>query len=77
MALALKKAARMIEDGRLDEWVKQRYASWNEDLGQRILQGNLSLADLARYADEQGLALVHRSGRQELLENIVNQALFD
>ncbi|AHF78735.1 Xylose isomerase [Sodalis praecaptivus] len=77
LALALKKAARMIEDGRLDEWVKQRYAGWNEDLGQRILQGNLSLADLARYADEQGLAPVHRSGRQELLENIVNQALFD
>lgn len=77
LALALKKAARMIEDDRLDEWVKQRYAGWNEDLGQRILQGNLSLADLARYADEQGLAPVHRSGRQELLENIVNQALFD
>lgn len=53
--LALKKAARMIEDGRLDQWVKERYAGWNEDLGQRILQGNLSLAELACYADEQGL----------------------
>lgn len=77
LALALKKAAKMIEDGRLDHWVKERYAGWNEDLGQRILQGNLSLAELARYADEQGLAPEHRSGRQELLENIVNQALFD
>lgn len=76
MALALKVAAKLIEDGRLDQTIKARYAGWNGDLGQRILQGNLSLADLAKYAEQHALAPVHHSGQQELLENIVNQVLY-
>lgn len=76
MALALKAAARLIEDGRLDQALKTRYASWNGDLGQRVLQGNLSLTELAHYAERHALAPEHHSGRQELLENIVNQVLY-
>ena len=76
MALALKVAAKLIEDGRLDQMAKERYAGWSGDLGQRVLQGNLSLADLAKYADQHALAPEHRSGQQELLENIVNQVLY-
>lgn len=76
MALALKVAARLIEDGRLDQLIKARYAGWNGDLGQRILQGNLSLSELAQFAQKHDLAPEHHSGQQELLENIVNQILF-
>jgi xylose isomerase len=76
MALALKVAAKLIEDGRLDQTIKARYAGWNGDLGQRILQGNLSLADLAKYAEQHALAPSHHTGQQELLENIVNQVLY-
>lgn len=76
LALSLKIAAKMITDGRLDQSVKARYAGWNADLGQRILQGNLSLAELAEYAGQHNLAPEHRSGQQELLENVVNQVIF-
>ncbi|QWA10543.1 xylose isomerase [Sodalis ligni] len=76
MALALKVAAKFIEDGRLDQLVKARYAGWNGDLGQRVLQGNLSLADVAAYAQQHALAPEHHSGQQELFENIVNQVLY-
>ncbi len=76
MALALKVAARLLEDGRLDQLVKARYAGWNADLGQRILQGNLSLSELAQFAEKHDLAPEHHSGQQELLENIVNQVLY-
>lgn len=76
LALALKLAARLFEDGRLENRVKARYADWNGDLGRRIMQGSLTLAELAHYADSHDLAPEHRSGQQELLENIVNQVLY-
>lgn len=38
MALALKIAARMIEDGELDKRIAQRYSGWNSELGQQILE---------------------------------------
>jgi xylose isomerase len=56
MALALKVAARMIEDGELDKRVAKRYAGWNGELGQQILKGQLTLAELAKYAEQQNLA---------------------
>lgn len=77
MALALKKAAKMIEDGRLEKAVQARYAGWNKDFAQKILKGEMSLADLAKYTEEHNLSPTHQSGHQELLENIVNQIIFD
>ena len=77
MALALKVAARMIEDGELDKRVAKRYSGWNSELGQQILKGQLSLAEIAKYAEQQQLAPQHQSGHQELLENVVNRYLFD
>ncbi|KHS82946.1 xylose isomerase [Pectobacterium carotovorum] len=76
MALALKAAARMIEDDKLNQLVAKRYAGWNGELGQQILQGNASLESLARYAESHQLAPQHQSGQQELLENLVNRHLF-
>lgn len=64
MALALKIAARMIEDGELDKRIAQRYSGWNSELGQQILKGQMSLADLAKYAQEHNLSPVHQSGRR-------------
>ncbi|HAK49663.1 MAG TPA: hypothetical protein DCM34_10785 [Salmonella bongori] len=77
MALALKVAARMIEDGQLDQRVAKRYAGWNGELGQQILKGQMSLTDIAQYAEQHNLAPVHKSGHQEQLENLVNHYLFD
>ena len=77
MALALKVAARMIEDGELDKRVAKRYSGWNSELGQQILKGQLSLAEIAKYAEQHQLAPQHQSGHQELLENLVNHYLFD
>ncbi|EOA1826300.1 TPA: xylose isomerase [Raoultella planticola] len=77
MALALKKAARMIEDGQLEQRVAKRYAGWSRDVGQQILQGQMSLAQTARYAEQHNLNPQHQSGHQELLENLVNAYLFE
>ncbi|AUG98587.1 xylose isomerase [Pectobacteriaceae bacterium CE70] len=77
MALSLKVAARMIEDNQLNQLVAKRYAGWNSELGQQILQGKASLEMLSKYAESHQLAPHHQSGRQERLENLVNQYLFD
>ncbi|MEL7630196.1 xylose isomerase [Pectobacterium aroidearum] len=76
MALALKAAARMIEDDKLNQLVAKRYAGWNGELGQQILQGKASLESLAHYAESHQLAPQHQSGQQELLENLVNRHLY-
>jgi xylose isomerase len=63
----------MIKDGRLEKAVSARYAGWESASGQDILGGRVSLDDLAQrvLADNTDVAPV--SGRQELLENLVNQ----
>nr|MBA2817863.1 Xylose isomerase [Candidatus Pantoea persica] len=74
--LALKVAARMVEEGELDRRVVQRYSGWNGEFGQQILNGGFSLSSLAAYAQQQ-FNPQHRSGRQEQLENLVNHYLYD
>ena len=66
----------MSEDGQLDHNVAKRYAGWNSELGQQIMQGKMSLEELSRYASQHNLNPQHQSGHQELLENKVNRYLF-
>ena len=51
--------------------MKDRYAGWEGDLGKKI-SGGASLDDLASLVHAQGISPQPRSGRQERLENIVN-----
>ena len=76
MAASLKVAARMVESGELDRRVAQRYSGWNGELGQQILQGEMSLSALASLATQQQFNPQHQSGRQEQLENLVNGWLY-
>ena len=76
MALSLKCAAKMIEDKLLNQKVAERYADWNKNLGKDILQGNMSLQEIAQYSLANNLQPKARSGAQEQLENIVNKAIF-
>lgn len=76
LALSLKRAAKMIEEETLHKIVEVRYAGWNGELGQQILQGQLSLEQLARLVQEKGFDPKPVSGQQEYLENIVNQVIY-
>lgn len=76
MALSLKIAAKMVEDGALDQKIAERYAGWNGKLGQQILAGESSLESLAKYAESGQINPQHPSGQQELLENLVNRYIF-
>lgn len=76
MALSLKCAAKMIEDKLLNQKVAERYADWDKKLGKDILQGNMSLQEIAQYSLVNNLQPKARSGAQEQLENIVNKSIF-
>ena len=75
-ALGLIKAAKIIEDGRIDDFIADRYASYNSGIGAKIRAGETTLEELAAYAENMGTPELPGSGRQEYLESIVNNILF-
>ena len=72
-ARGLKIAAAIRADGRLDTFVKDRYSSWDHGVGQEIENGQASLDSLEAYMLGKGEASPNDSGRQEYLENLINE----
>jgi xylose isomerase len=72
-ARGLKIAAAIRKDGRLAKFVKQRYASWDTGVGRDIERGKASLKQLEAYTLKKGEASPNQSGRQEMLENLINE----
>jgi xylose isomerase len=72
-ARGLKIASAIRADGRLAEFVKTRYSSWDTGLGAQIEAGKETLASLETFALGQGEAKANQSGRQEFLENLINE----
>jgi xylose isomerase len=74
-ARGLKAAAALRADGRLGEIVKNRYASWDSGIGASIEAGRETFASLEKYALGRPDPVQKNSGRQELIENILNELL--
>ncbi|MFM7149636.1 MAG: xylose isomerase, partial [Gemmataceae bacterium] len=72
-ARGLKVAAKIRAEGVMKDFVKKRYASWDSGLGQQIEQGKVGFEDLEKYMLEKGNPDKNVSGRQEMLENILNR----
>ena len=76
LAQALLAAEQLILDGRLEANREARYAGWSGPLGQTILSGETTLEALEARVASGELDPRPVSGRQELLENVVNQAIW-
>ena len=72
-ARGLKIAHAITADGRLAAFVKERYKSWDSELGRRVESGQAGFADLDAYIMPKGEAAKNVSGRQEMLENLINE----
>jgi xylose isomerase len=72
-ARGLKIAAAIRADGRLDGFVKQRYATWDTGIGAKIEAGKAGFKELAAHMLKQGEVTPNTSGRQEFLENLINE----
>jgi len=72
-ARGLKIAAAIRKDGRLAEFVKERYGSWNTGIGAKIESGKMNFTELEAYMLQKGEVAPNVSGRQEFLENLINE----
>ncbi len=75
-ALGLRAADKLIRDGRIDSFVSDRYASYRTGIGKRIVDGTVSMKELEQYALAMGDVKTSVSGRQEYLEQVLNEILF-
>ena len=74
-ARGAKIAAAIRADGALKDIVKNRYRSYDDGIGAKIEAGTASFADLEKYMLEKGEADANESGRQEMIENLINDYL--
>ncbi|MCR4742465.1 MAG: xylose isomerase [Treponema sp.] len=76
-ALGLIKAAELIEDGRIDDFIKEKYSSFEKtEIGKKIRAKKTSLKELSDHACQMKKPDLPGSGRQEYLEEVVNNVLF-
>ncbi len=76
LARALLVAARMVEEETLSAPRAARYAGWSADLGRAILRGSETLASLEAKVAGGEIDPQPVSGRQEQLENRVNEVIW-
>lgn len=72
-ARGLKIAAAIRADGRLAEFISNRYRSWDTGVGKKIESGKASFKTLETYMLKKGEVTKNESGRQEFLENLINE----
>ena len=75
-ALGLKIAQKIIDDGTIDKFVKDRYSSYKTGIGADIVAGKTDLEALEKYALSLKTVKVS-SGGQEYLESILNSIMFN
>ena len=71
-ARGLRIAAAIRKDGRLADFVKQRYSSFDSGIGAKIEAGKVGFKQLEKYALA-NKEVKNESGRQEFLENLINE----
>jgi xylose isomerase len=72
-AKGLKIAAAIRADNALDGFISDRYSSYDEGIGAKIEAGQVGFTELEAYMLEKGEITANVSGRQEMLESLVNK----
>lgn len=72
-AAGLRIAAKMWEDKVFENNLKERYKSYNEGIGKKIIDGKVGLKELSDYVLNKDKLDDNDSGRQEYLESLINQ----
>ena len=70
-ARGLKIAAKLVQDKVFDGFIKQRYSGWDKGIGKKIEAKQATFEDLEAYTLKKGEPVI-TSGRQEYLENVLN-----
>ncbi len=75
-AKGLKIAAKIVEDGKMDKFIEDRYQSYSTGIGKDIVEKKVGFKELEKYALEHD-QIVNVSGRQEMLESMLNQYILE
>ena len=75
-ARGLVVAHHLLETGELEKFVADRYESYTSGIGAKIVKGQVNFDDLSSYALEHD-QIALQSGRQELLESILNRYILE
>ena len=70
-ARGLLVAYEIVKDKTLSKFIAERYSSFNSGIGAKIMSRKVGLRDLEQWVVKQGRPELE-SGRQEMLENILN-----
>ncbi len=74
-ALALEIATKIKDDGKLNSMLTRRYESFDSGKGKEFEQGKMTLEDLRDFAADDS-SIPQISGKQELIENMLNRYMF-
>ena len=74
-ARGLLIAQKMIDDKVFSTVIDERYSSYASGIGAQIMAGKASMADVDAWVRANG-APTMKSGRQEMLENVLNSYIF-
>ena len=72
-AAGLRIAAKLWEDKVLENNLENRYRSYKQGIGSKIVSGEVGLKELEAYVMSKKELEVNEPGKQELLEAIINQ----
>ena len=75
-ARGLKVAYKLLEDKTIENFIDKRYQSYTEGIGKSIVEGKVGFKELEEYA-LQNDQIINVSGRQEMLEGILNQYILE
>ncbi|MEL7540477.1 MAG: xylose isomerase, partial [Pseudomonadota bacterium] len=72
LARGLLAAEAILSDGTYETFLEDRYRGWKDGLGAWMMQ-EASLEDIAQKVEAGGIEPTPKSGRQEMLENLINR----
>jgi xylose isomerase len=73
-AAGLKAATNLIEEGTLEKFIEDRYSSYSEGIGKKIINNETSFEELEEYIiDKKNIK--NSSGKIEYLETLITRAL--
>lgn len=73
-ALGFKAAAKLVHENSLDNFIRERYASYTDGIGKEIVEGETDFKRLEGYAIDKK-DFESDSGKQEYLERLLNWAI--
>lgn len=75
-AKGLLVAASLVNDGRIETFIKDRYASYRSGIGKSIIESTVGFEELTTYAMDND-QIVNQSSKQEWLETVVNDVIYN